>query len=206
MNNNFTNNLIYENKNALSSELCENIISLYNKNTDNHCDGRTLGGVNKHIKDTTDMNIPNDFTNEQNMVWVKIEETLQTVLQENLKIYIENLSSPKMDNYKILGTSQLHIDHFMIQKYNKLIGKYIYHDDFCDDTIKKRYRVLTYLWYLNTVEEGGHTEFFGNYLIKPEQGKLLLFPSSWTFPHCGKVPLSHDKYIITGWLYTESNF
>jgi hypothetical protein len=92
----------------------------------------------------------------------------------------------------------------MIQKYDKSSGKYVYHDDFVTEPIHNRYRVITYIWYLNTVEEGGHTEFFGSHLIKPEEGKLLLFPSSWTFPHCGKVPISHDKYIITGWFYVNN--
>ena len=62
-------------------------------------------------------------------------------------------------------------------------------------------RKLTFLWYINDVEEGGETEFFGNHKIKPEAGKLILFPASWTFPHCGKMPISDDKYIITGWLW-----
>ena len=62
--------------------------------------------------------------------------------------------------------------------------------------------LLTFLFYLNTLEEGGHTEFWGNYKIKPETGKLLLFPASWTFPHCGKTPISDNKYIITGWIYS----
>ena len=43
-------------------------------------------------------------------------------------------------------------------------------------------------------------KFWKRKTIKPEAGKLLLFPASWTFPHCGQMPISHDKYIITGWL------
>jgi hypothetical protein len=57
------------------------------------------------------------------------------------------------------------------------------------------------MWYLNDVEEGGETEFFGNYKIKPETGKFVLFPATWTYPHAALVPRSGDKYIITGWFY-----
>ena len=64
---------------------------------------------------------------------------------------------------------------------------------------------LTYIWYLNDVIEGGETEFFGNYKIKPEVGKLVLFPACWSFPHCGLMPISSNKYIITGWLYLSFN-
>jgi len=55
--------------------------------------------------------------------------------------------------------------------------------------------------YLNTVSEGGETEFL--YLhrrIKPLQGRLLIFPASFTHTHRGNPPLSGDKYILTSWL------
>jgi hypothetical protein len=93
----------------------------------------------------------------------------------------------------------------MIQKYDKLDGKYIYHDDSFIDFNKNRYRVFTYLWYLNTVTEGGETVFWDSYKIKPEAGKLVLFPACWTFPHTGKMPISDNKYIITGWVYVNEN-
>ena len=97
------------------------------------------------------------------------------------------------------------LNGFMIQKYNKNTGKYIYHHDFSVE--KDNYRVITYLWYLNDVEEGGETEFFGheNQCIKPEKGKLILFPASPFYPHRGKVPINSDKYIITGWFYIKYN-
>jgi hypothetical protein len=57
------------------------------------------------------------------------------------------------------------------------------------------------LWYLNTVNDGGETEILGDIIVKPEAGKLLLFPASWTFPHRGKMPISEDKYIVTGWFH-----
>jgi hypothetical protein len=53
------------------------------------------------------------------------------------------------------------------------------------------------------VENGGETEIWDDFKIKPETGKLLLFPSSWTFPHRGVMPISDNKYIITGWLYVN---
>ena len=62
-------------------------------------------------------------------------------------------------------------------------------------------RHITFIWYLNDVNDGGETAFDGIYKIRPKSGKLVLFPASWTYPHCGKMPLSSDKYIITGWIY-----
>jgi len=62
-------------------------------------------------------------------------------------------------------------------------------------------RMLTFLWYINDVEEGGETQFWKNVKIKPTVGKLVLFPASWTYPHKANIPISHDKYVITGWIY-----
>jgi hypothetical protein len=39
--------------------------------------------------------------------------------------------------------------------------------------------------------------------IKPKSGKLLIFPACWTYPHRGTMPISDDKYIITGWIMTN---
>ena len=70
---------------------------------------------------------------------------------------------------------------------------------------QKRYRMITYLWYLNDVDKGGETEFWGTYKVKPEAGKLILFPATWSYPHCGNIPISNAKYIITGWLCADAD-
>lgn len=62
-------------------------------------------------------------------------------------------------------------------------------------------RIVTFMMYLNEVEEGGETEFL--YLhkrIKPKTGTLLFWPSTYSHTHRGNPPLSGIKYIITGWL------
>ena len=93
------------------------------------------------------------------------------------------------------------------RNFNKLLNELTNSDPFfgnLNNFEKKTYRVLTYLFYLNDVDEGGETEFYGGDIkIKPKQGKMILFPSSWTYPHSGKMPVSSNKYIITGWIYNK---
>ena len=122
----------------------------------------------------------------------------------NLKTYISNLQeNSAYTNYDVFGsTKYLTEDTFMIQRYTKNEGLFKYHHDFSVDWEKQKYRVITYLWYLNDVTEGGETEICGDYRIIPEKGKLLLFPATMDFPHRGIMPISNDKYIITGWLYS----
>lgn len=195
---------IKEIKNSIPNRLCDEIILMYELENIKY-EGLTMGGVTKSIKDTTDMIIPvNDIK------WKKIENFLYNELSTNLKIYfsrlnnINNENNNSIKNIKIFtkDAENLITNAFMIQKYDSGIGKYTYHDDFHVDHEMKKYRMVTFLWYLNDITEGGETEFFnGKIIIKPETGKLLLFPSSWLYPHRGKTPFLSDKYIITGWLY-----
>lgn len=62
-------------------------------------------------------------------------------------------------------------------------------------------RIITFIWYLNDVKEDGYTEFVDGTKIQPECGKLLMFPSTWTYGHRGFPPKNEVKYIATGWLH-----
>ena len=66
-----------------------------------------------------------------------------------------------------------------------------------DGSFGRDNRLLNILIYLNTLEphEGGTTELLNDIKIRPEAGKMLLFPASWTFPHRGNVVLGKHKYI-----------
>ena len=62
-------------------------------------------------------------------------------------------------------------------------------------------RIFTIILYLNDVEEGGETEFITlNKKVKPQKGKVLVFPSNFMFPHGGNIPISNSKYIATSFL------
>ena len=64
-----------------------------------------------------------------------------------------------------------------------------------------RDRVLSWILYLNDVEEGGETEFlYQSMRFKPKAGTFILFPAHFTHTHRGNPPLSGVKYIATGWI------
>jgi len=194
---------IFEKDCSIPNILCDDIIMMYELENIKY-PGRTISGVYKDIKDTTDMIIP-----KRDIKWYKIEEFLYKELNSSIKEYNEfisnNVNNDKNKKYNFFDTDTIHTDSFMIQKYNKQEGKYVYHSDSIVEYSNNRQRVLTFLWYLNDVELGGQTEFWnGEYLIKPQKGKLIIFPACWSYPHRGNMPLSSDKYIITGWLYINN--
>ena len=67
-------------------------------------------------------------------------------------------------------------------------------------------RKLVIQLYLNTIEEGGETEFlYINKRIKAEQGRLIIFRAAFTHTHRGNPPIGQDKYIISTWAVSQDN-
>ena len=87
---------------------------------------------------------------------------------------------------------------FKMQKTKLSEGYHIWHYESSNREISNR--LLTWMVYLNDVEEGGETEFlYQSMRVKPKQGTLLIWPAAFTHTHRGNPPLSNEKYIVTGW-------
>ena len=186
-------NYIKEFQNSLTEPLCEDIIENFEK--ENKFYGKTIGGINKDILDSSDFVFGSDTVN-----WKKTFEVLHKELSQKIKVYISTLDCNTFSFTSMFNTNNFFIRKFLIKKYEKNKGKYQFHIDqlYMEDTKSKR--IITFIWYLNSVEEGGGTAFKDNEIIKPTVGKLLLFPSTWTFPHSGCMPITSDKYVIVGWI------
>ena len=193
---------IYIYDRALNKMVCRDIIKIFDLD-ETKGPGIVFGGYKPHIKKAFNLDITTN-----NPKWNKLYDVLIEELYRNIKRYIKQVDEFSGCTNLSNGLTFVQCDDPMIQKYIKNEGHYVYHDDFNADYNRKRFRMFTYIFYLNDVFEGGETEFlFGKYKIKPSAGKLLLFPASWTYPHCGKMPISNDKYIITGWIYqNEDNY
>jgi Rps23 Pro-64 3,4-dihydroxylase Tpa1-like proline 4-hydroxylase len=206
----YINNYLYTNNDAICTQLCNEIIELFEEQSGKY-EGVTAKGLDKNIKDSMDFIIPRkDAPLEIIKKWERIDKFLAKELDRNVKKYIQDLKNniniieERSDSkLNISPTDVLITSEFMIQRYTQNKGRYVYHDDANIDWNNKKYRLITYLFYLNTVDEGGETEFWGELKIKPESGKLLLFPAIWVYPHRGMMPISSNKYIITGWLYVQ---
>jgi hypothetical protein len=63
------------------------------------------------------------------------------------------------------------------------------------------HRVLAFMTNLNTVKQGGGTEFiYQDYINPAKKGVTNIWPAGFTHTHRGIPAPKEHKYIITGWL------
>jgi hypothetical protein len=201
--NNIKDFYIYIDNENIPKEKCEMIINKFN-NDERKYKGITTLGENEF-----------KITNEINITNLEDWKEIDNYLYQNLSVAFGKYSEKVIKNKKgeiitsLLGNS-INISHsigrtidfgYQIQWYKANTGHYDWHTDniTSDNQFWNQNRIVTFIWYLNNVEVGGETDFL-NGKIKPTAGKLVIFPSTWTYLHRGKMPISNDKYIITGWL------
>ena len=184
--------LIESYNNVLQEELCFKIIEMFEE--EEHDKGLTGSGIlDETVKKTNDY-FSGDWKTEK---WQLIEDIIKMTLHKYIRKFYKDNSIKDISVY-----SNMQDGGYQIQKYSQEDGFYKVHNDFTIN--EKGFRVLAFIFYLNTVEEGGETEFtIHNVKIRPEQGKLVIFPACWTYPHRGCMPISSSKYIITGWIYGQ---
>lgn len=104
------------------------------------------------------------------------------------------------NQFSILHTLASHnLYDLKIQRTKVGEGYHVWHCETADRESGKR--LLTFVAYLNDVDEGGETEFLYYPLrVKPKKGTVCLFPGSFTHTHRGNPPLTNTKYVITGWV------
>lgn len=175
---------------TLTSDFCQHVIDKF-ENDKAKQPGWIGDGYYPSIKDSLDLAI------SQNSEWQEEEIVINQALHEALVLYTGYFS--QFANAS--GHSCPQLIHQTMSQIQKTVpgGHYGWHSD-TDFRPVDRMRVITYLWYLNDVEDG-YTEFCTGQRIYPERGKLILFPSTWDRIHTGTTPKT-DKYICTGWMYS----
>jgi predicted 2-oxoglutarate/Fe(II)-dependent dioxygenase YbiX len=76
-------------------------------------------------------------------------------------------------------------------------GFYVQHHD----ASFEQPRILTCVIGLNKDYAGGALTWFdGRIRIRPEPGRIILFPSSFLFPHSAETVTSGIRYVVVSWL------
>ena len=180
------NSFIFEKQNALPAELCDDMIQRFEAQTDDQYQGRIgqTASQDNSIKKTTDLVVSGKDH------WKDVDNNLFRSMGIAIKEFREAYPYFK-GPFKDMG--------YGIQRYNP--GEY-YHWHIDGGSHDFSQRQLVAIWYLNDVPgPGGETEFlFQNVKIKPEKGKLVLFPPFWTHEHRAVTLNEGVKYIATTWI------
>lgn len=202
---------IFEYRNAVPEDLCKRIIEKF-ENDDRKADGKVVGtfvtkyfknnksgddtAVMKSMKDSTDLSISGLDG------WEQIDSELSKYIGEISYKYFDYLKSnfvydqtvhalePYIDFGKMIDNG------YLLQRISKG-SRYNWHSD-GDMTGNGMFAAI--ILYLNTLDydEGGCTELVSGRMIRPECGKVLIFPATWTFVHRGNVVLGENsKYICS---------
>jgi hypothetical protein len=181
--------LIQSFPNSLSPEVCQSLIRKFEGDS-RKTPGTTQRGLDPDYKRSTDLMIsPLPEYGEEDQI---LNQTLERSFQHYCATTLTKC-----------GWNPKNVIDFGFQIQRTEPGEfYLWHNDQVPYAQSGRVRFLTFIWYLNslTEDEEGETAFWDGTLIRPEEGKLVLFPATWNFVHMGRPP-KKTKYICTGWLY-----
>lgn len=181
--------LIVEFKDHATKEQCKQFIDWFWDNEDQHTDGKVFNVADPSNTVNYDAKIA---TQAYPKPTDPISHLISDIVFSGYGKYSEILPTPQ-------GLGRLCATAYSVRVYPKGIGKFLPHAD--QSAGANVTRLFAFILYLNTVDEGGETEFPDfNYKCKPEEGKLLIFPCNYLFRHQGNIPVSHDKYIVTSFI------
>jgi hypothetical protein len=188
---------IYEKDNFLTPHFCNNLIKRYDA-VENKNMGVTVGGYNPDVKITTDISLFREGSFWQESLYINNK------IRGAVGDYLWNLIEKDIDKYNEIRHpfNNFHLANPRLQKMDTG-GFYRWHHD----ARSANSRLLTYLIYLNDVEEGcgGTTDFYTGKSIRPKIGKLVIFPSTWTYLHRGKKVEKGEKYVVTGFVWSKAS-
>ncbi len=177
---------IFERPLALPPAFCDAVIERFEAQPEYQYAGRVgqLRTEDPGVKRTTDLVVSNKPD------WKDVDQMFFGSLAAAIKEFREAYSYFK-GPFKDEG--------YQVQRYRP--GEY-YHWHVDGGSHELSQRQLVVLWYLNDVPgPGGETEFlYQDVAVRPERGKLVLFPPFWTHEHRAAVLQRGVKYIATTWV------
>jgi hypothetical protein len=180
------NSFVFEKPDALPGFLCDNMVERFEAAKDEQYPGRIgqLAEEDLSIKRSTDLVVSGKPQ------WKDVDNNLFRSLGVAMKEFRETFPYFK-GPFKDMG--------YALQR--TLSGEH-YHWHIDGGSHEFSQRQLVAVWYLNDVPgPGGETEFlFQGIKIRPQRGKLLLFPPFWTHEHRGVTLQQGVKYIATTWV------
>jgi hypothetical protein len=179
----------------IPDEACDQAIELFNKYQDfNKVFSRfSTEGVTQDEKDDKHLFCGPDVLTDEEFNVNKLK-----LLMVNFDMALRHYYTET--NVKKYTEEDIITDHVKIQKTIPSQGYHVWHIEHGASRENAK-RVLVYSIYLNTVEDGGETEFlYQSQRVKPVKGRIVIWPAGFPYVHRGNPPLNGEKYIATSWI------
>ena len=161
--------------------ICDALIEYHKHNLEYKNIGKSIGA--NEMKKSTDVTV---FPASQNPFVLMYKKLLFGYVKEYNASYDNPLAELTI------------ADGFNIQHYKPGEGYLNWHSERSIHLTHQR--ALTFMTYLNDVEDGGGTEFkYQGLRHNAKKGKTLIWPSDFTHTHRGQKSETQEKYITTGW-------
>ncbi|MEE2826986.1 MAG: 2OG-Fe(II) oxygenase [Planctomycetota bacterium] len=210
---------------ALPAKFCQEIIEMFEAFPQIQTAGRIGSGVDTRKKESMDACISEyqewtpinqrlfDTTLEKLVEYVlehpflvcgSLAPTIQLESGEVLELTPDNIKQVPREQLKNVLLSLYRPGYLNLQKYTRGTGGYHHWHSECyprEENCETLHRVLLFMFFLNTVDEGGQTDFYyQQQSVAPQAGRMVIAPAGFTHTHKGNVPISSDKYIVTSWI------
>ena len=175
--------------NIIPKKDCKKFRDYYESNPDKHQDGE----ITNFIKKKTHTDYLHKQSREIYLSSNEDKDIYNLLLSYAETAWIEYCSDVKLFNM-VSGGDQgsWSLERPKLRKYP--VGGFF--DWHVDKTTGDNRRTLAILMYLNTVKEGGSTKIAGVPKdISPEEGKILVMPTTWLILHKGEVCISGPKFL-----------
>mgnify|MGYP003631471072 CR=1 FL=1 len=189
---------VLEIPNFVPANVCASMIEKFEKD-DNKVEGSFTYSVGDQLvtrkKNNTELGMFEDMT----QFFLDYTCNVYEAYSNHLKNTFSEYGDPQYPVYdRDITQKQIMCTGFPVQR----LGKGDTYDWHHDGDLTKPYFIQV-IFYLNTLQEnqGGCTEFIDGKRVRPETGKVLIYPCSWTFPHKGGEVLYGYKYICTTTIY-----
>ena len=180
--------------NVISKEECDEIITFFNR----------IQSLGKTVTRKEHENIAPTLKDNSLYLWLNETDPLTIVPSSQImESFVRAIDVCYFEYSKKYGTLESLSKHILNPdlKIQKTLPGEGYHMWHCEQSARPYGgRLLLCMLYLNSVYDGGETEFYyQKRKIKPVKGKTIIWPTDFTHLHRGVTSPTEHKIIATGW-------
>jgi len=171
-------------KNLIPNTLCDQILTEY-ANTNDWVDANTGGGIQKNIRNCHTIGLSHNNIIKDSAIRKKIDDDLFNIASQCIEKYNSNHTHAQIaedTGYELLRYRE-----------GEFYSQHV-------DTFLQAPRLVSCSMHLNDDYEGGEFAFFDRQLkYKLNKGDVLMFPSTFMYPHEVMPVTQGTRYSIITW-------